>query len=330
MPAAQDFQNLQAQIQTLYQNGDYPTALELVNRSAAHHPARLPLLVYWQIVLTARLDRTRQALDTLEAALDNGIWYAEVLLRRNPALESLHEAARFSELLERNREIAAEDSARRYPLLTLRPEAGEGPPDQGYPAVLALHANTSSAQAELPFWKPLAESGWLVGVAQSTQALWRGAYVWDDQEYTREEVKRIYDLIHQQYPLDPNHLLLAGLEVGAEAAVWLATSGELALNGVIAVEPDGPLTRTSGAWEELLSRPQLRQLPAGLAPPRACLLAEEPLKPPRLAALQNLDDALNIAGYPAHLELLAPGALSEPRARQQALNAAVNWLLTDE
>ena len=321
------FHNLQSEIQRLYQAGEYLQALELLQQAAPDHPDRLPVLAYWQILLTTRLGNTEQALQILSIAQESGLWYADLLLRRTPALETLQEHPEFEPLLERNRELAAADPLRRFPLLTLRPRQPDYDPNKASPALLALHPNASSAQAALPVWEPLAEKGWLVGAVQSSQALWRGAYVWDDQEYTRQEVLRAYELFSERYNLDPQRTLLAGQDSGGEVAIWLAASGELPISGVIAIAPDGPLTRTPGAWEELLARPQLRAVPTGLPSERIYLLVQQPITQPRRAALQALDEDLNIAGYPAHLEILAEGIFGDPTRYRQALMDALHWIL---
>jgi dienelactone hydrolase len=79
----------------------------------------------------------------------------------------------------------------------------------------------------------------LVAVPQSTQALWKGAYVWNDYDLSREEIRHHIASIQRQYAVDPERLVIGGHSMGGEVAIRLALSGEVQATGFVAIGPGG-------------------------------------------------------------------------------------------
>jgi predicted esterase len=247
-----NFDELQSQIEELYQQGKFAAALDLATEQFEHFPQHRHLLYYWRIVMSARVGDEDQALDLLQEALNAGVWYGEVLLRKSPSLQALQGNSLFERMVELNQELRKQEKQETFPLLTIRPEgkcqAGSDP----CPLLLALHANASNAQGSMGFWKPAASAGWLVAAPQSTQAMWSGAYVWDDRLTSEREIKKHFATLQSQYAIDPRKTVLAGHSMGGEIAVWLALKGEIPARGFIAFGPGGPFMDDLTKWEPLL------------------------------------------------------------------------------
>lgn len=246
------FESIQASIQACYQAGDFAGALALADRHAGEFPEHTHLFAYWQMCMAARLGDTSRALSVLESALGGGFWYGETLLRKSPSLQSLQGLPEFEALVERNQQQEAASRQEAFPLITIRPRSACTQRDAPCPLLIGLHANAARAQASLPFWQPAAFEGWLVAAPESVQAMWRGAYIWDDLEITRQQIERHFHALQQNYALDPELILLAGHSMGAEAALWLALKRALPARGVLLIGPGGPLTSDPAAWQELI------------------------------------------------------------------------------
>lgn len=255
------FDQLQARLRELYNSGDAPAALDLLSTQAPNFPEYQPLLAYWESVLEAHLGNAGGSVRRLNAMLDQGTWYSPALLHSNPAFKSLQGEPQFQALLARNQALREADPTAKIPLLTVRPEDRCHSGGPTCPLLFALHANYSSAQAALPFWQPAAASGWLVAAPQSSQALWRGASVWDDLKATRQDAQQNLNNLQSQYALDMQRLVLAGNGMGAEAAAWLAFSDAIQARGLVLIGLQGPFTADPARWFSLLADyggPELR------------------------------------------------------------------------
>jgi predicted esterase len=246
------FETIQASIQACYQAGDFTGALALADRYAGEYPEHAHLFAYWQMCMAARLDNLPRALSVLESALDGGFWYGETLLRKSPSLQPLQGIPAFEDLVQRNRQQEAATRQEAFPLVTIRPRSACTQRDDPCPLLLGLHANAARAQTSLPYWQPAAFEGWLVAAPESVQAMWRGAYIWDDLEITSQQIQRHFHALQENYALDHELILLAGHSMGAEAALWLALKRALPARAVLLVGPGGPLTSEPSAWQELI------------------------------------------------------------------------------
>ena len=259
------FEEIQQSIQTLYQRGDYTQAYSLATQNAEHFPDQAPLFNYWRICMAVRLGRSAESLSLLSHSLENGFWYGETLLRKSPSLQPLQGEAEFERLVELSQQQQARDQAAIYPLLTLRPEGACQDDENPCPLLIALHSNGSTAQALLDFWKHAASNGWLVAVPQSSQAMWKDAYVWDDLDVTQSEIEHHLLSLSNRYAVDQRRIVVAGHSMGGEVAIWLVLSGAVEARGFIALAPGGPNLAEPDNWRELIDRASRRPL-------RGCLV----------------------------------------------------------
>ncbi|MFM8320419.1 MAG: alpha/beta hydrolase [Chloroflexota bacterium] len=255
------FSELYDQLQALFQQQAYLEAFDLATQALPEFPEQRTLLDYWRMMMSARAGDEDQALQILGQALERGQWYSEVLLRRSPSLRPLQGRSDFEALAARNQEQAEQDQDEVYPLYTLRPEGRCQPGGDPCSLLLGLHANMATAHTSMGFWRTAATAGWLVGAVQSSQAVWKNAYVWDDREIAEQEVRRHYDTLIETYAVHPRRTVLAGHSMGGEIAIWMAIKGALPARGFLAIGPGGPWMDNLAEWENLL-RERLAEGPA--------------------------------------------------------------------
>jgi dienelactone hydrolase len=248
----ENFKELQKRLQELYRNKEFVVALDLATRQFDRFPEDRILLYYWRITMAVRTGGIPLSLRLLKEALADGVWYGDVLLRKSPSLKPLQGLPEFEKLVDLNQELAKEEEQQSFPLITLRPEGLCQEGSDACPLLLALHANSSNAQASMDFWKPAATAGWLVAAPQSTQAIWKGAYVWDDREVTESEIRKNYSLLNTGYSIDPRCTVLAGNSMGGETAIWLALKNVIETIGFIAIGPGGPLVDEVDSWDPII------------------------------------------------------------------------------
>lgn len=246
------FKEIYRQLQVLYEQTDFTGALDLATHSLEDFPEQRTVLDYWRMTMAARTGDTALTLDVLQQALERGQWYSELLLRRSPSFKPLQETPEFEQLVLRNQDIAEHDQQNHYPLLTLRPEkrCQSGAPPCSL--LIGLHSNAATVHQSLGFWRPAATSGWLVAALQSSQAIWKGAYVWDDREIAEQEVQHHFAILEEKYAIDPRRTVLAGHSMGGEIAIWLALKQAIPARGFLAIGPGGPWMDDLELWQPLL------------------------------------------------------------------------------
>jgi len=290
-----NFKALQDRIQKLNQNGDYAAALDLATSQAGSFPEQLPLLGYYQIAMAALTGKPQQAIASFRTLLDSGFWYNEALLRKSASLSSLQRLPEFEALVERNQQNQAEDQSHLFPMLILRSQGGCQAGDPPCPLLLGLHANASTAQASLDFWRAAAVTGWLVAALQSSQPLWKDAYVWDDHEFAEQEIKKHMVSLNRQYAIDPGQVVLAGHDRGGEIAIELCLKDAIPARGFIAIAPAGSSIEEPESWATLLQERQKKDLCGYI------IIGKEDDLIPR-AGIRSLVKMLEKAGIPCKLE----------------------------
>lgn len=298
MPEA-SFDSIYHRLQQLYATQEYAQALTLSSRAIEEYPEQRTVLDYWRMTMAARTGAVDLALIILAEALDRGEWYSDLLLRRSPSFQPMLDDPRFELLVARNQQIAEQDHAREYPLFTLRPEgrcASGGPP---CPLLIGLHAGGTTAHTSLPFWAPGAAAGWLVAAPQSSQAIWKNAYVWNDREFAESDVQKHFATLRQTYSLDLRQIVVAGHAAGGELAIWLALRGSIEMSGFIAIAPGGMFMDDLEEWQSLLEA----GIPPGLR--GYIIVGKDDASIPH-ENIHKLTDNLNLSGVECILETI-PG-----------------------
>ncbi len=314
-----DFDTLYSQLQELYQDEEYLAALDLATQGVADFPSQRTVLDYWRMTLSARTGDPAAALRILGAALDSGCWYSELLLRRSPSLKPLQGSPEFEALLARNQQVAEQDQQTHFPLFTIRPQGkcqSGGPP---CPLLIGLHTNGGDVRSSLDFWKPAALNGWFVAAPQSSQAIWKGAFVWDDRQIAVAEIQKHFATLSERYAIDPQRTILAGHSLGGELALYMAIIGSIGAPRFLAIGPAGPFMDDLELWEPLLHENPLPDL-------RGVIITGELDSTINHTNIANLVELLNQVGVPTRLQTIPGAANDYTPAFDQAILKALKFL----
>ena len=325
------FDALYEQLQKYYQNGDYAQALQLATQALEIYPEQRTSLDYWRMTMAARTGDTALTLQVFEQALGRGQWYSELLLRRSPSFQALQRAPEFEQLVALNQLVAENEQKHVFPIFTLRPENRCQRGGPGCHLLLGLHSNAGTVKSSLGFWLPAATAGWLVAAPQSSQAIWKDAYVWDDRETAEVEIRSHYATLSRNYAIDPSHTILAGHSLGGEIAIWLALRGSIEARGFLAIGPGGPYMDNLAEWEPVMRDYTHRDLAQpDLTPGRLrgyILVGEQDHSIPH-NHIKKLVKQLSSAGIQCKLESLPEATHDYTPAYDAAILRALRYLNT--
>lgn len=228
------FADLADRFYTLYFDKEYEQALDVVTHESPRFPDYPIVVAWWQMRMMALTGDVAGALHTLEEMLAQGHWYHEDALHNVPDLAALQGIPEFEDFVAHCRDRRLEAVAKASPSLTaFEPQNHPRP----WPLLIALGA----WPADVSFanhWTPAADEGWLVAVPQSSQVSWySGLYKWGDIERTKLEIQQHYNELSEQYGVDENRVVIAGMCEHCQAALQVAL-GNTSLRpcGFIAVE----------------------------------------------------------------------------------------------
>ena len=120
------------------------------------------------------------------------------------------------------------------------------------PLLISLHGNQSLASDTVPFWKPAVSKGYVLAVPQSTQAMFKDAFAWDDLDKPFADVNASYIKLKEELPFNENHIVLAGHSMGGLIAIQIALTGLINVRGFIANGPALPFMDAEDELESLL------------------------------------------------------------------------------
>lgn len=256
-----DFDALFAQVLKLYSEGAYAQAIDLTTAGIARFSANTRYLRLARSMIRVRMGDHDAGLAELRDLIEGGYWLGERqwLDADYDAIRDLPEFKRL-QAISRERLKAAQADAR-PDLFTFEPDAAEEP----VPLLLALHGNSSSVFWHQDHWSPAAQAGWLVALPQSSQAggldsLDELAYSWDDEAVVDREMRKHLAALNAAHTLDPARIVVGGFSRGAENAIRLALTGEVAARGFIAVCPGGPYTGRPALWQPIIDAAKGRAL----------------------------------------------------------------------
>jgi predicted esterase len=250
-------------------------------------------ILFWKLCFYSLTGEIDLALQTLADGLDRGLWYGETWLRADPDLKPLQGHPEFERLVavskQRARELAAQTTPTR---LDIAPGDNAMAP---YPLLIALHANNSSAQLSVDYWRSATKRGWSLSLPMSTQSASSDTGRWDDEEWTTRDVQFHYQEIMDQQSIDPEQVVVGGFSMGGRQAIMRGLTGAIPAKGVIALGP--ALGDTVDGWTSYLEAAKKRKI-------RVCLIVGDRYHPPFIyQPTLRLAEVLNKHEIPCQLKV---------------------------
>lgn len=226
------FQDLTNEVARLYSEGKYPEALEVVEQNADRFPVQAARTTYWRMCLLSMSGRPNDMISLFRQGLDSGLWWAEEQFAIETDFDSVRELPEFKQLVaESNRKCIQMQEQVKPDRTLLLPDDTSGE----LPFLIALHGRNGNKESHLEFWDVARRRGWLVLVPQSRQALFEGAYCWDNSEQGLRDILHHVEEITHTYKVDPKRIVIGGFSQGSGMSIYTALTGKTSARGFIGV-----------------------------------------------------------------------------------------------
>lgn len=231
------FQELADEMMSLYTDGNYADAYELVEQNADRFPEHTARTTFWKMCLLSLCGHPDDVISVFQQALDSGLWWADRQFTDSD-LDAVRDLPEFRHLVE----ISIEKYKQAQK--DIKPERALLVPDSeevAFPLLIALHGGGGNKEWNLKDWEVARERGWLVLSPQATHSIFPNGYWWaDDPEQGLRDIQLHLQGILQNYPVDTKRVVLAGMSQGSGMAIYAALSGRIPVRGFLSVAVGWP------------------------------------------------------------------------------------------
>ena len=280
-----------------FQSGEFQQAFDLIEHEGGKFTAERLQVDYWRMCSAARVDNRAHVVNVADQFHKEGLWMGEIMWRLTPSFKSLQGDAEFERLVTESQKIHAQDAPSDNPVVL---KHFPNKLSKKTPLLIALHGNQNTAAGTLPFWKPAVNEGLALAVPQSTQAMFKGAFMWDELDISFGQVKTCLDALKQEIEFNESRVILGGHSMGGFVAIQMALTGELPVHGLIANGPALPFEDAPEALDNALLSAKERGL-------RAYFIMGDKDVDIEQDAIRVFVEKMRSAGIPCELEIV-PGA----------------------
>ena len=231
---AGNFQHYRDQIFELYSARKYPEALAIAFQAKEKFPERRAKTSYWIGCLQSRLGEAEEALQTLERASKEGIWWPDQALLMEPDLEPLQGRSEFKKIIVESQRFKQRALLAAKPgVMILTPRNFS--PEERYPLIIVLTPRVGHPGDFAENWVSALDRGFLLAVPHSSQPISSEEYCWDDPGRSERDVAWAHKQVQSKYNIDPAKVIVAGFSQGAALAMSLTLNRTFPCLGFIAV-----------------------------------------------------------------------------------------------
>lgn len=230
------YNKLMNQAVTLYKDGEYLAAYDLVTRNATKVEGNPAQIFNFRYSFACKSGRPGLAMYILkEAVIDRGFWYPYDHLLSDDDLEPLRDLPEFRRMADicREREIAAKDASR--PELTLVLPKGDGKEQRV--VLVALHGNEENARQAQALWTDGNDPICMMAFPQSSEVGFTDGHYWNDMEKGVSELRTHIRHILDRFSLEGKDMVLGGFSAGARVVLHALLDDDLEVGGFILVAP---------------------------------------------------------------------------------------------
>lgn len=315
MPHA-TFNSLTEQLVQHFQDQRYAEALELILAEGNNFPEDRMMADYWKMVSAARLGNNDLVYEVARQSLAEGLWYGEFLWRQSPSFAPLQGDPEFEQIVAASHEVELRDMPSGEPIVITKFPSNHSAKS---PLLIALHGNQSTAERTLPFWEPAVMDRWVTVIPQSSQVIFKGAFVWDDLEKSKAYLSSQYEALAKSAAFDSRRVVIAGHSMGGLVAIQIALEGLIPVHGFVVNGPAVPYLDEPEELDKFLIPARDRGL-------RAYFIVGERDNAINAPEIKNLVEKLIEAGIACEIEMVPNATHDHTPAYDAALRRGLAFV----
>ncbi len=234
------YEEMRAHIGKLYQQKEYAEAARILEKALTQFPDHIHANAFNLALMYIQLEEHEKALKALEYRLDHGLWFGKYEVN-NEIWTPLKDVESFKVFKQKNEEKRKEAQKSVQPKLeVLVPENFDE--DEKYPLFIALHGGGENIDVFKPQWtSDLMKKEFIVAYPQSSQIVSMSGYSWtEDIELTKKEIKKAYEKVLQDFPVDPTQAVIGGFSSGGVASLVAILDKTIPAIGFVVLCPAKP------------------------------------------------------------------------------------------
>lgn len=315
MERFESYQEMRQVIGERYQQQDLEEVIEILTWGLKAFPDHLQANVFNLALCQVQLSRMEQAVETLNYGLDRGIWFGPFEMAAD-VWEPLREYDPFGDVQVRYEILQDRVQKTASPLLDVDlPEGYSG--QKPYPLFIALHGGGETVKEFKGNWKsPLLSNEFIVAYPQSSRVVSMDGYSWMGEPPDQHEITQVYQEILQEYPVDPDRVIIGGFSSGGHFALTLLLEEVLLFpfRGFVVLCPPVPDVVPIDAVERIVDHGH-----------RGVLLTTE--MDNRLKAQEKFAMVLESGGVPIRFEVFPDIGHWYPKDLDDKLDKAIGFIL---
>jgi len=230
------FSAVNTELRRLRKAGRLSDAVDLLIHEEPRFPRQRGITRMLRVEVVTDLGRIDEAIALFRDALEQGFRYRSRWFG-DARFDPLRKHPDFAALIARAEGAYEKAQATARPQLDVIVPDGQAPA-AGWPLLVALHGNNSELAETAPWWRPAADTGWVVAMPQSSEiALTPGVFLWNDADRAATDLDHHLAQVHRDLPIDDSRVVIAGFSMGGRLALELVLAGRLPAAAVLAVAP---------------------------------------------------------------------------------------------
>ncbi len=322
-----NFQYYREQIFDLYRTRKYREALAVAFQAKEKFPERRAKTSYWIGCLQSRLGESEEALQALEKASKDGIWWPNQAFLMEPDLEPLRSRPEFKAIVAESQRLKQRSLLTAKPgVMVLTPRIFS--PEERYPLIIALTLRVGHPGEFAEHWNSVRDRGFLLAVPHSSQPISSEEFCWDDPERSEHDVAWAYKQVRDKYNIDPAKVIVAGFSQGAALSMYLTLNRTFPCRGFIAVgmsdwvapedKPANQRDHPSQAFASFIGAKEVKEL-------KGVIIMGD--KDPFLPNIQTLLEGMVERGFKGKIDVVQNLGHEFPTDFEKRLESAANFLV---
>jgi len=233
------FEKIKAKFSQCIKAKKYDEAINIYEKALPELPGNFYDISFTLGQLYMRTGKIEKSLSIFEQGLKQNIVYP--IWAAAPYWQPLskYDPERFAKILEENKRLQHEKTAKTEPLFDIHTPPGFTK-DKKYPLFIALHGWNETMDHLSKFWQTeRLGKEFLLVFTQSSQVVSPRTFGWEDMELGKKDIKTIYDKIIAQYPVDKEKIVIAGFSQGGMLALDIAVNEIIPAAGFVVLHPGG-------------------------------------------------------------------------------------------